>query len=330
MKSVWIRILYVALSLCLVLPAVGCGTEGGEAVEETTPYHASVVTRDAPEEETAKPEDPSADTEAVTEGDGVPTEGEENGTGEDGLSEIDRLRPDYNLGNCKRLSGEVAVVLFFMEDFESQWTREERERFTQNEVRPALAFLEQQAAKYGVELKLTVEKAYTSIRYDGEVIQSSKETGYASSDVLWQASKRANFASIEKMLESFRNRYITEEIICLTVFNKDGTSYAINPRRGADIALEEHGILFARDLHTETNGPDGSQSSIIARVMLYLYGAEGYGTSETRKSIATYHYPRDLMLFSSYDIRENTVGDATAFYIGWTDTAPVVFDLEGW
>jgi hypothetical protein len=329
MKSVRIRILSAALSLCLVLPALGCGTERDEAEEETTPYYASVVTRDEPEEGTP-PEDTSADTGTDTEGDSAPAESTESETGEDGLSAIDRLRPDYNLGTCKSLRGEVAVVLFYVDDDESKWTREERERFTQNEVKPALAFLEQQAARYGVELKLTVKHSYYSVNYDGEVIQSFKETGYATSDVLWQMARQKIFSSTEDMLKAFRNRYITEEVICLTVFNKDGTSYGINPQRGAGVDLDEHGILFVRDLHTDTNGPDGSQASIVARVLLYLFGAEGYSTSESRKSIATYHYPTDLMLFSSYDIRKNTIGEATAFYIGWTDTVPSVFDLEGW
>ena len=329
MKSVWIRILFAVLSLCLVLPALGCGTERDEAEEETTPYYASVVTRDEPEEGTT-PEDTSADTETDTEGDSAPAESTESETGEGELSATDRLRPDYNLGTCKNLSGEVAVVLFFMDDFESRWTREERERFTQNEVRPALAFLEQEAQKYGVELKLTVEQAYSSIKYDGEVVRNVKESELVTSDVLWQISQRKIYSSTEDMLKAFRNRYITEEVICLAVFNKDGTSYGINPRRGAGVDLDEHGILFARDLHADTNGPDGSQASIVARVLLYLFGAEGYSTSESRKSIASYHYPNDLMLFAAYDVRMNTIGSATAFYIGWTDTVPSVFDLEGW
>ena len=142
MKSVWSRILCIVVSLCLILPALGCGSEVSEE-EDTTPYYASVVTRDEPEEDATAPEDTPADTEATTEADGVPTDAEETETLGDELSEIDRLRPDYNLGTCKSLRGEVAVVLFYVDDDESQWTREERERFTQNEVRPALAFLEQ-------------------------------------------------------------------------------------------------------------------------------------------------------------------------------------------
>ena len=50
MKSVWSRILCIVVSLCLILPALGCGSEVSEE-EDTTPYYASVVTRDEPEED---------------------------------------------------------------------------------------------------------------------------------------------------------------------------------------------------------------------------------------------------------------------------------------
>jgi hypothetical protein len=96
---------------------------------------------------------------------------------------------------------------------------------------------------------------------------------------------------------------------------------------------ENHHVFYGTTSGTTYNNcclVDGSQASIVARVLLYLFGAEGYSTSESRKSIASYHYPNDLMLFAAYDIRMNTIGPATAFYIGWTDTVPSVFDLEGW
>lgn len=323
MKSIRSKIICVVLTLCLLLPVAGCGP--AETVEEDTPYYAPVITRDEPESDPADPE-------VSSEADGLSSDSDvmETETAEDELSELDQMRDDYNFGTCKSLRGEVAVVLFYMNDFESQWTKEEMDRFTRNEVKPALAFLEQEAEKYGVELTLTVKKTYASRSYDGEVIQSTKESGYCTTDVLWQAMDRNYFSSVEDMIKSFRNRYITDEIICLTVFNKDGGSYAINPKRGSDILMEEHCVLFARDLHTDTNAADGSQAAVIASNILYLYGAESFTASETRKSMAIYHYPYDLMLSAAYDIHMNVVGRATAFYIGWTDEAPDVMYQEGW
>ena len=319
MKSIWIRILVCILSLCLMLPVASCGrgTVEEETADEVTSHSVSVITRDEPsEEETTEPEEALEDA----------TGGEDG----DELSEINQLRKDYNLGTCKNLSGKVAVVVFYLNDFESKWTKAEMERFTQNEVMPALAFLEQQAEEYGIELTLTVEKVYSNLYYDGEIIANIKEAEEVTADVLWKTSEQLRFASTEAMFKSFRKNYGADEVICLPVFNKDGTSHAINPRRGADIVLDEHCVLFARDLYSDTNGPDGSQSALIASTILYLYGAESLRAGESRKTIAEYQYPYDLMLYAAYDIRMNAISPATAFYIGWKDTPPSTMYLEGW
>ena len=71
---------------------------------------------------------------------------------------INKLRVDYNLGTCRNLSGNVSVILFFMDDFESGWTADEITNFTNNEVTPGLAFLEKEAKSYGVELDLSIKQ----------------------------------------------------------------------------------------------------------------------------------------------------------------------------
>ena len=241
-----------------------------------------------------------------------------------------QLREDYNLGTCKTLSGNVSVILFYMNDFESTWTDEEIDLFTKNEIEPGLAFLEQEAQKYGVELHLTVRQSYSKLYYDDEVITSIKNTGYASIDVLEQAATRMNYSSSSKMIELFRLKYQTEEVVCFTIFNKDGTAYAINPKRDADVDVEEHCIVFARDLNASQNGPNGCQASIVAHEMLHLFGAEDFYSSASRKSLAKVHYPNDIMLSAAYDIKTNTIDPVTAFYIGWTDVVPDVLYKKGW
>ncbi len=246
------------------------------------------------------------------------------------LSLINQLREDYNLGTCTTLRGNVSVILFYLDDFESAWTEEEINCFTKNEIEPGLLFLEQEAKKYGIELDLTVEKSYSSIYYDDEVITSIKKTGLASIDVLKQAALQTGYSSSANMIEEFRSNYKTEEIVCFTIFNKNGTAYAINPKRDSDIKIDEHCIVFARDLNSAKNGPEGSQASVIAHEMLHLYGAEDFYSSSSRKKLANIHYPKDIMLSQSYNIDTNTIDDATAFYIGWTDIVPDVLNKKGW
>ena len=290
------KLVIVILSVLLIFSFCGCHTE---KQEETSPKEEIAST-----EESAEPEKD--------------------------LSLINQLREDYNFGTCKKLSGNVAVILFYMDDFESSWTDAETDRFTQNEVLPGLDFLEQEAKKHGIELNLTVKGSYSSIYYGDEVITSVGNTGFATADVLWEAAVQINYSSSAKMIEAFKSKYKTDEAVCFTIFNKGGTSYAINPKRDADMKVDEHCIVFARELNTVKNGPDGQQAAVVAHEMLHLYGAEDFYASAPRKSLAKKYYPSDIMLSAAYDIKTNTIEAATAFYIGWTDTVPSVIEEEGW
>ena len=222
------------------------------------------------------------------------------------------------------------MVLFYMDDFESEWTRAEIERFTKNEVKPGFAFLEKEAQKYGVELNLTIKETHSSLFYDDEVVVSTKLTGLATIDVLDQAAKALNYGSENQMIKRLKNRFKSEEVVCLTIFDKQGTAYAINPKRGMDFSTEEHCIIFARDLGSSGNDPLGCQSSVIAHEMLHLFGAEDYYTTAQRKALAQKKYPGDIMISANYYISTNTIGDATAFYVGWTNEVPSVLYHENW
>ena len=238
------------------------------------------------------------------------------------FSHINKFREDYNVGTCKDLSGKVAVVLFFMDDFESKWTNTEIESFTKKEIEPGLEFLEKEAAKYGVSLELSIEKTYKSVYYSGEVIESVRNTGLATIDVLVQAANAAGFSNTVSMLNRFRILYKTDEVVCLTIFNKDGTAYAINPKKDETMKIDEHCIIFTRDLGSAETEHKGFQASVIAHEMLHLFGAEDFYAAAARKKLARAYYPNDIMLSTSFNIRGNNIGEATAFYIGWADNVP--------
>lgn len=244
------------------------------------------------------------------------------------LDEINKLRPDYNLGTCRNLKGDVAVALFFMEDFESEWTSEEMTKFTDNEIKPGLEFLEKQAERYGVDLKLSIKCVTTSVPYNGEVITDSKKEGEGTVDALEQAANYLDYSSAKEMIQSFKAKY-GEEVVYYTIFNKSGISYAINPPRGMESDVDEHCISF-----TYSDGPkekdEGAQASVIASRMLYLYGAERYSTSPSRKGMAKWFYRNDIILNQNYYIKTNDVCEVTAFYIGWTDKVPDIMYNNGW
>ena len=49
-----------------------------------------------------------------------------------------------------------------------------------------------------------------------------------------------------------------------------------------------------------------------------------------RRMLAQRLYASDIMLGASYNIATNNIGEATAFYIGWTDRVPSVLYNKGW
>ena len=245
-------------------------------------------------------------------------------------TDVNELRTDYQLGSCQDLSGNVAVILFFMDDFESSWTLEEADKYIVEEVKPGLEFLEQQAGVHGVELNLTVAQTYVSMYYNDEVITSMALTGMVTIDTVKQAAYQLGYSySDEALLADQMQEFQADEIVYLTVFHKNGTAYAINPKREAEFDVVEHCVLFAWDLYSDGNDPGGAQASVVAHEILHLYGAEDFYTPYSRKTLASFVYPDDIMLRTAYDIRENQLGDTTAFYIGWSDEVPDVI-LKPW
>lgn len=245
------------------------------------------------------------------------------------LSSIDKLRPDYDLGNCRNLEGNIAVIIFYMDDFESSWTPEEINNFTENEIKPGLKFLEDSAVKFNKQLNLDIKEVHSSVYYNDEVEVNIKKSGYATGDALYTAAKHLGYKGDNDFITNYKKKYSTE-VICYCVFNKSGNSYALNPKRGTNSSLAEHVLMFAYDLNPTGMEPIGCQSSVLAHETLHLYGAEDYYSPADRKILAKKYCPNDIMLSCNYYLRMNTFGEITAFYIGWTDSVPDLLYDENW
>ena len=242
---------------------------------------------------------------------------------------VNELRPDYDLGACRNLEGDVSVILYFMQDFESDWSFTEILNFTTNEVVPALEFLEAQAADYGVYLNFEIVDSHWYIPYKGTVVTEPKKAGTYTIDVLFDVARFRGLLSDHQLLAKKQEEFGTE-VICLTIFNKEGVGYTLNPSRGDDTNVAEHCIVFSRDPGSTNESFYGYQASLIAAEILYLYGAEKLYATPEREELAYSHYPYDVMLDSYYNVWDNEIDDATAFYIGWLDEAPRVLYREGW
>ena len=240
------------------------------------------------------------------------------------------FRGNYGWGVCSELNRKVVVLLFFMDDFESSWTQSEITSFVQNEINPAFDFLEKEAKEYGVSLDFEVVKTYSSVYYNGQVIVDPNRNGTGTGNVLWNAVQSTEKSPDWAFLPNVRNTYHAASIVSLTLFNTCGTSYAHVSESEIDRDIEEHCIIFANDLNLHGTDPVGSRASVVAHEVLHLFGAEDYYRDASRKALAEDLYPQDLMLQTPFRIDEGDVGEATAFYVGWTNEVPDVLTAQGW
>lgn len=63
----------------------------------------------------------------------------------------------------------------------------------------------------------------------------------------------------------------------------------------------------------------------------FLHGRiEDFYYPESRETLAQKAYPEDIMLCAMPDLDHFTLGEYTAYTLGWTDSVPEVCQTEGW
>jgi hypothetical protein len=245
----------------------------------------------------------------------------------DGVPAEGTFRPSYRQGICRDFKGTPTVVLLFMDDYESSWTADEVASYTGENIMPALGFLKREAEHWGVELDFIVESYSTPLSdytmdYLGVFPFDSSEAVKKKS--ILHASESLGFRSEWELYSYMQSQYPSEEVIFVTIFNKDGRSYAaqrVNKGFGRHV---EYCTIYAKDDHCP--------AQTVAHEILHLYGAEDLyaeATSEEMARVAKSEFPNDIM----YTLRprwENCIDVYTAYAIGWTHEIPDVCYLDDW
>ena len=108
-------------------------------------------------------------------------------------------RPSYNVGNCRRLAGNPFVMVIYLDDDVSSWTEEEVLTYNERLIYPALDFLDDNAAQWGVNLCMKTGYYATyghpdrPVKYDGVVENFLDDT--FSRDILDQAALAIGYES---------------------------------------------------------------------------------------------------------------------------------------
>ncbi len=236
-------------------------------------------------------------------------------------------RPSYRQGICRNLEGKPVVVLLFADDEESVWTKEEIVSFTNDGVMPALGFLKREAERWNVELDFQVE-SYSSaltgynLSYAGIMPTDANEA--IKVKIIEHMAGDLGFNSAWNLYSYMQSQYPTQDIIFLTVFNKEGRSFASQLISVGYNRHVEYCVLYNEDSRY--------LAYTVAHEILHLFGAEDLyaeNATEEIEEITKKEFPNDIM-WTYLDHWENQVEAFTAYAVGWTSEIPDVCYLEEW
>ena len=250
------------------------------------------------------------------------------------IEEIDPSRPGYNMGRSANLCSDVQVMAFFLDDQQEQWTSEEVAAFTQSTIRPGLDFIQQEAARYGVQISLNVTPLYTnenrSISFDGVFgtsfttdnsgkIRWGENITKEESAILSTLMKQLKFDSNEEMHASFQQTSGCEQIAYLVIPKKSGYTHSYTDFTANGYCGFEHTVLYPMDVY---GNPTSYKT--VAKYLLSVFGGgysiESWEGRESTNSVARRMYPYSVILGGN----ENccSVDPYTAYAVGWRNILP--------
>ena len=275
---------------------------------------------------------------------------------------IDDTRAMYNLGNCRNLTQDAHIVVVFLDDMESVWTDEEAAAFMENQVAPALEFIEKGAAQYGytIDLSASYQKPEDPLTGNTTLTNNSDTTAFSPESLFNLGFRSLGFKDYKEMHKAIQTETGKEQVGYLFAVNKPGRSFA-RPIDGGIKGLfpflylqdPEAAVVYSTgtysdiDLLTGTNEVgEKTDFAAVAHELLHLFGAEdmylddavnaltGKGTVEVRSGrakLAMELHPYEIMNGGSgLAPDEYMIGDFTAYTVGWLKKLPAVYDVDEW
>lgn len=146
-------------------------------------------------------------------------------------------------GSAKTLTGSTLVVNLFLSDAESQWDSQSRTDAMEM-LEEAFAFLTEEAARYGQEIRLTQTDKLASyyLTFD-QAVEDNLEY-YQWTDQMLPQNGFADFAALlEDAVKQAGEAY--DNVAAIVHLNKPGRSYALPFHRGNEEKYQaEHLVMF--------------------------------------------------------------------------------------
>lgn len=242
-------------------------------------------------------------------------------------------RESYDCGSCRQLKDNPYLLVIFLDDDVSSWSEDRVLTALDEQVMPAIGFMEDNARQWGVSLDVragyyaTYGHPLKPVKYDGVVKTYDNGT---SRDLLEQAADALGYSSKEEMHERMMAISGQEQVGYVFMLNKGGRSYSscyANCRgSSAGNYRMEYAVIYSG--FSDTSYDTGSDT--VAHEVLHMFGAEDYYYPDSRKFLARKYYPKDIMLCAMPALEYFELGDFTAYTLGWTDQEPAICSDPGW
>lgn len=238
-----------------------------------------------------------------------------------------------NGGVCKNLTQDAKVLLVFVNDNESSWTRNEINRFISDLVDPALEYIEYHAGQYGYSISLEDCSYYDNagniraLQFDGTISDGNDPlVSILIPDMLRLVRETYGFSNDTEIVEDVRAYSGTEQVAVVFCLDKPGRSFS--NAQGTGTETVESSMLY-----TSYKGAD-SRASVFAHELMHLFGAEDMygedGKRENRYAMAKAMHPNELFCGEQWNLYDNTISSFTAYAVGWLDTLPAEYDVPEW
>lgn len=230
--------------------------------------------------------------------------------------ESNDLKHGQNEGSAKSLRGNCLVVNVFIDDRTSSWSDDEVETVL-HYMDDSVLFLENEAARYGVELEL-----YSTDKEHSVYFKTSRNITTSLENYLWIELLFADttYRTLAGCVESYFDLESYDNWCVMLHIDKNGRSYALpcnSDYYDHEIYYSERAVMY---YSADTSYEYYSVAGTYAHEMLHLFGANDlYDTNVTDDTVKLleHFFPNEIMRVVYNDLGTQAVSPYTAYRVGW-------------
>ena len=245
------------------------------------------------------------------------------------LNRVDETRKEYKIGSCYNMQEDLCYYIIFVDDNESNWNENDKSEFVEKKFLPSINYLSNQSSLYNVTLNQDYRICEGTANYNGVIEAETVQNG-VQYDIYTQVASSLGYKSANEMNDSLKKELGVSQVAYLFAINKEGRSYKLSHSQTAIERKYEFCVFFSQSIgYTDT-----TCYSTIAHEILHLFGAEDYydpyGDYPEREKLAKEFYPNDIMFGTVTDVNTVSVGNYTAYSVGWIDQLPEECNVDEW